>query len=402
MEEHFQAYFAWKAAQLRDQWCWHVDAHLDIGKTGLGEKRLEILRACTTAQEAQNAGVLGNSYLPWGGLHCGNYLYPAIREGIVSRLTWVIPPGLPEGGTLLTWARSHINAWFDLELSEYASLRIEDGCVVGQLLGIPFELGTLENLPLPSTPVLLDIDLDYFLHENGDSWQDPRDFQRAIAQLPVELATLAFSVKGGFTPDSQRELARAFVSDTAGYQSSELDHLASQVRCHHYEQALDSVANLLSRETVESSFLHGTALQALERKEEALALWQGLLKQAEALGQDGQAYVHCLCSELCNELERPEEALEHAVAGQSFEPENYKLLWNEAVALESLGEARRVAKTLRKTVKLSEAYLFGLRARYALSHLYSRQGKEGLAKIELQKLAQNDVTGRYRPVTLLG
>ena len=130
MEEHYEAYFAWKRQGFRDQWCWHVDAHLDIGKTDLGPARLARLKGFENSFEARAAGLMGNSYLPWGGLHCGNYLLPAIREGIVSRLSWVIPPDLPEG-TLLSWARRHINNWFELELREYSSLKLDGDRVRG-------------------------------------------------------------------------------------------------------------------------------------------------------------------------------------------------------------------------------------------------------------------------------
>ena len=62
---------------------------------------------------------------------------------------------------------------------------------------------------------------------------------------------------------------------------------------------------------------------------------------------------------------------------------------------------RRSEKALRKAIKLSEHLLFGLRARYALSRVYSHTGKDGLANMELKKLAQLDVTGQYRPATML-
>ena len=82
MEEHHEAYFLWKNLGIQGAWCWHFDAHLDIGREGLTEARMAALVDCRSPAEAAQVGALGNCYLPWGGLHCGNYLYPAIKEGI--------------------------------------------------------------------------------------------------------------------------------------------------------------------------------------------------------------------------------------------------------------------------------------------------------------------------------
>lgn len=400
MEEHYQAYFAWKRHGFSERWCWHVDAHLDIGKTGLTKDRLMALRECTTSDEAKTAGLLGNSYLPWGGLHCGNYLLPAITEGIVSRLSWVIPPDLVEGGTLLTWARQHLNGWFDLELSEYASLKLEGEKIVGTLVGIPFELGTLENLTLPTEPVLLDIDIDYFVTDEGKVWSDPQLFKEAIDSIPVEFQTVAYSVMGGFTPTEERRLALPFgVADVAGYKASPLDDLASLVRQHRYSEALELSDELPA--STECHFLCGTSLQGSERYNEALTLWEDLLESQPDLGVDGTGYLYSLCSELCHQLGENQRALDYASKGQQTDRGAYRHHWNEAVAREALGDLRRAIKALRQTVRLSEHLLFGLQARYALSRLYRQQGKDGLARLELQKLSQLDVTGYYRPATML-
>jgi len=402
MEEHHEAYFAWKREGFRDAWCWHVDAHLDIGKTGLGRARLEALEPCRTSEEARQAGLMGNSYLPWGGLHCGNYLYPAITEGIVSKLSWVIPPDLPEG-SLLTWGRGHLNDWFELSLAEFDSLQVgESGALAGTLLGIPFEMGTLEQLGVPEQPVLLDVDLDYFLTEEGEAWQDSAEFLEHISSLESLFTTVAFSVVGGFTPDGERRLSEPFGdprgSLDAPYLAEPIDELAALVRCHKYEEALEF--GLVEGWDVESKFLRGTSLQATDRMEEALQIWRELLNSPN-LEDDAAAYLHGLCSEILLEFKRLKEALEHSLAGQAADREDYRHLWTEAVAREGLGEIRKTIKLLRRIVRKAESQLFGLKARYALSRVYRDQGKEGLARIELQKLAQLDVTGQFQAVVLL-
>lgn len=403
MEEHLEAYFAWKAQKIKDAWCWHVDAHLDVGKTGLPESRLQRVADCRSSAEVGASGDLGNSYLPWGGLHCGNYLYPAIREGIVTRLSWVFPPELVDG-TLLNWAQRHLNEWFDLSLSEYSSLRVEGDKVLGTLLGIPFEMGTLEALGVPDQPVLLDIDLDYFLTEQGEVWQQPGVFVEKTQNLQSLCTTLAYSVKGGFTPAALREIAEPLLERWAEanlqrppiHQWSREDEMAAQVRCHRYSEALAEAAG----SSVECRYLRGSSLQYSERKEEALEEWLSLLKEP-AMPADGLSYLHGLASEIYLEQGKPKEALEHSLAAQRAAPDDYRHGWTEAVAREALGEVRKATKVLRQLVRDTEHLLFGLKVRYALARLYQAQGKDGLARLEMQKLAQLDVTGQFRAQTML-
>ena len=254
--------------------------------------------------------------------------------------------------------------------------------------------------------MLLDVDLDYLLTDEGSVWREAAEVVSVLESVPSEVVTVAYSVKGGFTPQEQRRLAQPFVDRWGAAQDcgeethcwNDLDSLAALVRCHRYAEAVEA-AEALSR-SVEVEFLRGTALQALERKEEVLGLWQALLGEP-GLPPDGQAYLHGLVAEICNSLGRPGPALEHSRAAQKLDPGGFRHLWNEALAREGLGEDRKALKALRRLVKETEHLLFGLKVRYALARVYQAQGKEGLARLEMQKLGQLDVTGQFRAATLL-
>lgn len=397
MEEHCEAYFVWKQAGIRDAWCWHVDAHLDIGKDGLTASRLAELKQCQSLEEAHRRGLCGNAYVPWGGLHCGNYLYPAIREGIVSRLTWVIPPDIVSGN-LLNWARLHLDGWFDLSLEEFHQLHEHQGIVQGTILGIPFQLGTAEKLVLPEQPVLLDIDIDYFLDGEGQIWQEPE-------QLPLPtslLTTVAYSVKGGYTPTPFRRLAGPFVEGSlGGYEANALDRAAALVRFQAFQQAEPELIELLGSEPISSAYLLGTCYHQRKLYPQALEVWSQMLDHPQ-LPQDGRAYVCGLCSELLCLLERPQEALSKALEAQKLcDPQDYRMHWATAAAYEKSEDFRQATQELRRGLRLAEPYVFGLQMRLVLAQLYRKQGKEGLASIELQKLEKIDTTGQLRPLTLL-
>lgn len=406
MEEHYQAYFAWKEQRIQGAWCWHVDAHLDIGELGLTPERLALLKDSPSAHQAASRQCLGCSYLPWGGLHCGNYLYPAIREGIVGRLTWVIPPDLPET-ELLSWARAHLNEWFELSPQEFAGLRLDGERVVGELLGIPFEVGPLHALRPPREPVLLDIDLDYFLHEDGTPWQRSEEFASSIREVPCLMTTVAYSVKGGFTPERERTLVAPWLTgdnvQIVGepcYREQALDRTAALVRCHRYEEAL---AELEERDPsdLRAAYLRGIALHALKRYEDTLDQWENILT-SPSLPSDGTAYLLNLCSELALTVNQPELALDYSLRAQKLDRSAYQPCWNEAQAREALGQEDKSVKALRKTAKLAAGRLFELKARNALMRLYRRQGKDGPAQAEAQRLHLLDPSGRVQGFALLG
>ncbi|MBS2037831.1 hypothetical protein JST97_22795 [bacterium] len=373
MEDHSQAYFAWKQAGFRGQWCWHVDAHLDIGRDGLDAQTLDRLRDC----RVWTAELSGNAYVPWGGLNCGNYLYAAIQHGMVGRLTWVIPPDLPQGA-LLSWGRAHLNGWLDLTLQESDGLHDAGGYLQGTLLGIPFQLGTAEALPFPDQAVLLDIDLDYYLDARGQVWRQPP------GPLPESLCTtVAYSVLGGYTPTHHRSLAACWTQDwQQGYQANSLDQAAQHIRWRQFEAGLNCLQHDRSPN---AEYLRGTCQHHLCRYEEALATWQRLMPEVPP---QGQAYLSGLASELLStHLHQPAQALQFAQQGLRIQ-EDYRLHYAAAVALERLEQPRQATQMLRRALRQAEDLVISQKMRHLLARLYRKQGKDGLAQIELALLRQ--------------
>ena len=206
MEDHCDAYPFWKELGVRGKVCVHVDAHLDVSTDGFTSSSLQKILACGTRADLEACRV--SEYLPWGGFHCGNYLYPALVGGMVEHLVWVLPPHLPVGNPV-EWARDELQHWLELTADEYRSLRAEDGRVEGRLAGRRLTLCTADRLPPDlgrGEPVLLDLDVDYFLDPRDRVWQTPEALRRQLGDLPVEALTVAWSVNGGYTPLEHRYL----------------------------------------------------------------------------------------------------------------------------------------------------------------------------------------------------
>ncbi|MBI3926937.1 MAG: tetratricopeptide repeat protein [Armatimonadetes bacterium] len=205
MDDHSEAYLEWKQAGLRGLTCIHVDAHLDVSDTGLGARELSEMASCRSASELER--FRSSEFLPWGGLHCGNYLYPSLYEGIVDHLVWVVPPHLVRGDSLLGWTRGELQNWMNLTAGEFRSLRESQGRVEGSVKGRHFTLCTADRLPeLPADGVLVDIDIDYFLDPDDHVWQTPWELKQRLGSVSVRALTVARSVNGGYTPLEHRYL----------------------------------------------------------------------------------------------------------------------------------------------------------------------------------------------------
>lgn len=184
MEDHREAYFFWKELGVREAVCVHVDAHLDTcgfkvpGYTGLRQPEV----------------------------NCGNFLLPAMEEGLVSELVWVIPPHLVGQQDWLEWAGNELQNWLRPTVSDYLSLHMVQGRVEGHLLGKRLVVCTSDNLPDLVGPVVLDIDIDYFLAPDDGLWQDPMQLHDQLGHLKWQALTVAYSVQGGYTPLDQRHL----------------------------------------------------------------------------------------------------------------------------------------------------------------------------------------------------
>lgn len=216
MEDHCDAYPAWKQLEVSAGVCVHLDAHLDLSDEGFSPDSLRGILSCRSAGELE--AFRSNPRLPWGGFHAGNYLYPAVLDNTVRHIYWVVPPWLNRGRDLLEWTRDELQNWYDVPLDDYRSLHQSGGRVEGQILGRPFTLCRVEDLPRFDQPVLLDIDVDYFLDADDTIFETPDvilDVLRGRNVVPRS-TTISYSVNGGYLPLEHRYVGDAVEALAAG------------------------------------------------------------------------------------------------------------------------------------------------------------------------------------------
>jgi tetratricopeptide (TPR) repeat protein len=235
-DDHYQAFPTWREAGLAGLTCVHVDAHLDVSNDGFSQ---EALAGIAVARDREQlAAFRGNPKLPWGGFHCGNYLYPALIDGTVTTLIWVVPADFA-GASLLHSARQTMQGWVDLQLDEYRGLQPVEGRVEGTLFGRRLVICTCDKLP-PLSPedsanLALDIDVDYFVSLKDDRiWQTPHQLWECLKALRPVALTVATSCEGGYTPLSHRFLGQVCLDLFGG------DPLAWKEETLSYQMALEA------------------------------------------------------------------------------------------------------------------------------------------------------------------
>jgi len=214
MEDHDRAYHAWKQARLSGRILLHIDAHIDWA--WIGDKDPRVLLEARTSRQVEsmlearglwNLTARASSEL----VHIGNYIYPALKEGIVREFYWVVPDRFMERpaevvgcfqslGTINPQARMAITA--------------ADHAVVATIDDTTVTACSLPHVPRFREPVLLDIDTDFLLSDPweraraGDDlwkllpWIWPDELVQRLNERGVrtDFVTIAYSVEGGFTP----------------------------------------------------------------------------------------------------------------------------------------------------------------------------------------------------------
>jgi tetratricopeptide (TPR) repeat protein len=211
MENHDEAYRIWSRAGVRDRVLVHIDAHDDV---------------VWAADEAS--------------INIASYICPALREGIVREVFWVIPDETwksPKGIRNVIQRLKKVRKKYPGE--QQAPIFAQDR-ISTSFLGKPLQVCPLALLPRFGKPVLLDIDVDYLVipqayrrqeQPAAMPWRWPADLVSRLraSGLESDLITIAYSVEGGYTPLKWKylgdELARRLAGesqDSAGLRGMEL------------------------------------------------------------------------------------------------------------------------------------------------------------------------------------
>lgn len=259
MEDHDRAYYAWKERGVSGRTLIHVDAHIDFGWVPELDMR-DIGSDGRSIADLIRERPLVNPFTtpPQKMVTIGNYICPAMRDGLVDAFYWIVPDdsfSLPRGRKHIV---SQLMRLMRIKKHPDSRIRVEGERICCRILDRNVVVCTLGGLERMNGPVLLDIDVDFLLtpfiwddlNPVRKPWIFPEDLHARLSSRirRIDVLTIAYSVEGGFTPlkykhfgDEIRCLFSREPSPAAGHRREGLLHeqrgqyAAAQAS---YEQAL--------------------------------------------------------------------------------------------------------------------------------------------------------------------
>lgn len=426
-EDHREALFFWERLEVRGACCLHIDAHLDMSET--------------------RVPFLGTAERP--EVNCGNYLLPALSQGLVGQLIWVVPPHLHPKGLDAAWALEELARWVSLRTSEAASLTMRAGRLEGTLCGFPFTLCHADNLPPLEVPVLLDLDVDYFFDRRDAVWQTPFSLFEHLRSLQIQAVTIAFSVEGGYTPVQRRYLghlsqllalgqdqrawelwrqlqgletargdlpawvrATELVTRALGcgldYQSAPFQEAARldpgfQVRAqdlvHYYWQRDDFEKSFEWLDRVEAEgvdYLRGLVAHTQGNQALAVRSWKRCLEYYPQLEEAHQGHLWHLCGLARLRQKKAEEAVADLREAVSRLPREATPWHDLGRAQAASGHWEEASRSLRKAIRLAPEQLLSLQCRLELAEVYLKTGELAWTQAECRRILQSQAPGKLK------
>ncbi len=230
IEDHNEALKVWRDRKIKGLDLVHIDAHMDFG-VHLARPIEQVVNEARSLKELKRGLEYGLVFRRYENdfdkqTNIGNYIYPAMQEGIVRDFYWVVPGGLKEFKKSLKFIKGMLKNFaqqdpYQLPQRKHGAkgakqtkLSIEDGLITTQIFGRKFTISTLEKLPILKQRILLDIDTDFLVIDsllNADNtakigkrkcWISMDRFHQELSgkQPKPVLTTIAYSVNGGYTP----------------------------------------------------------------------------------------------------------------------------------------------------------------------------------------------------------
>lgn len=218
MENHNLAFSVWQREKTRNRILIHIDAHLDFG--WIPDKKLyKILLSNSLCEENPPSGRKPLWYQEeqeiMKTVNTGNYLYPALKDGVIRELYWVVPDkiwDMPEEWAIIKKIFQQILEKHPQEKA--ARILSGENSIVTTICGRKFTACKLVNLPKITESVLLDIDLDFFIVNsrlkevasittvNKKPWMWPNELITILKnkKIKTDYVTISYSVAEGFTP----------------------------------------------------------------------------------------------------------------------------------------------------------------------------------------------------------
>lgn len=221
-DDHDEALKIWRQLNIRNTDLVHIDAHIDF-EVHLAQNPVEALMQAQNIKDLKKNLEYTLCFLKYEKTldkqtDIGNYIYPAITEGIVQDFWWVVPgsaASLDKNKNILTNIFKNSFNSKNVEL-----IREGKGMFLCRAMNRNFRVCTLDMLPEFKQPVLLDIDVDFMVVQDIAKADNTCEIGRRMVHVAPDrlkdillrkiknpcAVTIVYSTHGGFTPMDLRYL----------------------------------------------------------------------------------------------------------------------------------------------------------------------------------------------------
>jgi Flp pilus assembly protein TadD len=235
MEDHDEALKIWRQHGVRGLDLIHIDAHIDCAYQH-AKPIQEVFAQAKSVHELKQQLEYSLSFLHYENrlsrqTDIGNYIYPAMVQGMIRDFYWVVPGDEAEFRRSLPSLKRQLAG---IARAQDREARLDFACpspgsLKAKVFGRSFQVCTLDALPVFRSKVLLDIDTDFLVIDsvrrcaNTDCigrrkpWLSSEQLCRKIRDRikAPEVTTIAYSTNGGWTPMRYRHLADEIASRLA-------------------------------------------------------------------------------------------------------------------------------------------------------------------------------------------
>jgi len=217
MEDHHEALEVWRKLKIKDALLVHIDAHIDFGYYALmpAQESFQASRDLTELKKRLERLLLYEKYGKdlEGQASLANFIYPAMRDGIVKSFNWIVPGTHKEFRDSVPFFKRLLVGLSTQAPGQKAVTEFLFCAIRSKLLNKDFFITNLFSSLVKSDPVLLDIDVDFLLFNCAYAGVKNIYFECAPWIYPDQLVallkekfpsrtvtTIAYSVNGRYTP----------------------------------------------------------------------------------------------------------------------------------------------------------------------------------------------------------
>ena len=217
IEDHDEALKIWRQKEIKRLDLVHIDAHIDFAFHPARPVK-KIFNEARSLKELKENLEYSLAFRHYENdldkqTNIGNYIYPAMKEGIVKDFYWVVPGRLKQFKESVKFIKNIVKK-LQKCTRERSKIKEKDGIVSIKFLERKLIICILEKLPCLKQSVLLDIDTDFLVIDSlknankaakigkRQPWTLPQDLVGTLKEKIIKprIITIAYSVNGGYTP----------------------------------------------------------------------------------------------------------------------------------------------------------------------------------------------------------